>query len=224
MAGQLRCARTGCGHPQDVHTEGDGCTQQRPSGGIIMTECPCSEFVGNLDTLPASAPSDAPIVSDVALSAPETPPSDVSASRMRSSPSATPQRRRMSETRAGKTRVFRLAQTKVTKCMACGNEHSVTEIVKLYFTANFFDDGSVGEVFIKADQQGATLSGALDAVSILLSMLLQYGAPLSAVIAKLRGMRFPPEGFTRARDIPTCTSPLDLLARWLESYLPPEPQ
>lgn len=119
-----------------------------------------------------------------------------------------PQRRRMPELRHGKNRTFRLVQ-------------QGGSIVELTFIAGLLDDGQVGEVFIHADQQGATISGMLDAVGILVSMLLQYGVPLPKVIGKLKNMRFPPDGFTKAGDIPNCTSPLDLLARWLETFLAP---
>lgn len=218
MARQLICVRAGCFHPATEHEgQAGACLHLAPNGELT---CTCASVVLRRDTIATlDAPSSA---SDDATRAPQATPSDDDARTTRSANVATPQRRRMSTTRAGQTRVFRLSQTRVTKCTDCGREHSATEIVKLYFTANFHEDGTVGEVFIKADQQGATLSGALDAVSIMMSMLLQYGAPLGEVIAKLRGLRFPPDGFTRAGDIPNCTSPLDLLARWLETLTPKE--
>jgi ribonucleoside-diphosphate reductase alpha chain len=126
-----------------------------------------------------------------------------------SAPQAIVARRRMSDVRPAKTRAFTLRQ------VSLGGK---VEKIKLYFTVGFFEDGGIGEIFIKADKQGAALSGTLDAVGIFASMLLQYGAPLAEVIGKIRGMNFAPYGLTGAQDIPTCSSPLDLLARWLQTF------
>src|SRR5262249_19291967 len=84
-------------------------------------------------------------------------------------------------------------------------------------------DGRVGEIFITADKGGSLARGSLDAVGMLCSVLLQHGTPLTTVISKLKSMRFPPEGFTGDQEIPSCYSPLDLLARWLaKRFLPKE--
>jgi hypothetical protein len=118
-----------------------------------------------------------------------------------------PARRRMPETRASRTRTFRLVQDK--------------ESIEFEFIVGFFEDGTVGEVFIHADRQGAALSGFLDAAGIMISMLLQYGVPLPKVIGKLKGMRFPPDGrvpLGAKGESVFAFSPLDLLARWLETF------
>jgi ribonucleoside-diphosphate reductase alpha chain len=116
--------------------------------------------------------------------------------------------------RASYTKVFRLPYQ---------HKDGSTDIMKFYFTVGLYDDGRVGEVFIKADKVGTLASGALDAVAIYLSMLLQAGTPLEEVLAKIKGTRFPPAGFTGEADVKNCTSPLDLLARWLEhKFLPKE--
>ena len=118
-----------------------------------------------------------------------------------------PERERMPSERASYTQVFRLK--------------TATGLTKFYFTVGLYEDGRVGEVFIKADKSGSLASGSLDAVAILLSMLLQAGVPLDEVLGKIRGTRFEPAGFTGNPDVPNCTSPLDLLARWLEhKFLP----
>jgi ribonucleoside-diphosphate reductase alpha chain len=123
-------------------------------------------------------------------------------------------RERLPVDRASYTRVFRLARTR---------SNGETVIVKFYFTAGLYEDGRVGELFIKADQQGTLASGALDAVAILISMLLQHGVPLADILPKLRHMRFPPDGFTKDPEIPSCSSPLDLLAAWLAKKFLPDP-
>jgi|WetSurMetagenome_2_1015567.scaffolds.fasta_scaffold670068_2 hypothetical protein len=120
----------------------------------------------------------------------------------------------MPSERASFTRVFRLAY-----------QHSDgrPDIMSFYFTAGLLDDGRVGEVFIKADKTGSLASGALEAVGILLSMLLQHGVPLEDILLKLRHTRYPPSGFTKDPTLPSCSSPLDLLAQWLGQKFLPDP-
>lgn len=112
------------------------------------------------------------------------------------------------------TRVFRLAYT---------HSDGRPDIMKFYFTAGLYEDGRVGEVFVKADKVGSLASGALEAVGILLSMLLQSGVPLDEVLPKLRHTRYPPSGFTKDPNLPSCSSPLDLLAQWLAQKFIPDP-
>lgn len=122
-------------------------------------------------------------------------------------PAPTDPRRRMSGERAGFTRRFRLRYL---------HKDGRPDVMKLYFVANMYDDGKVGEVFVKADRVGTLASGALDSAAVMISLLLQHGVPLSTVISKLRHTRFEPSGFTGDSEFPSCTSPLDLLAQWLE--------
>ena len=80
--------------------------------------------------------------------------------------------------------------------------------VKGYITANTYPDtGELGEIFVKLDQQGSTVSGFTDAWSIAVSMLLQTGTPLTTIIKKFRGMAFEPEGLTDNPEIPGVPSP-----------------
>jgi len=60
----------------------------------------------------------------------------------------------------------------------------------------------------------------MDAVATLISVGLQHGVPLGTIVSKLKGTQFDPRGFTGADDIHSCSSPLDLLARWLELRFP----
>jgi ribonucleoside-diphosphate reductase alpha chain len=88
---------------------------------------------------------------------------------------------------------------------------------KGYVTVGFFEDGSVGEVFVKMDRQGGTVSGFADAWAITVSMLLQTGTPLQDICEKFRGMSFEPAGVTDNPEIRLARSPVDYLARWLAS-------
>jgi ribonucleoside-diphosphate reductase alpha chain len=118
-----------------------------------------------------------------------------------------PTRERLSADRPAITRVFRLTRTRTD-----GSQ----EIVHLYFTAGLYENGRPGEVFVKGDRMGSLTSGALDAVGVLASLLLQYGVPLQMITSKLRHTRYEPNGFTRDPEFPSCSSALDLLAQWLE--------
>ena len=123
-------------------------------------------------------------------------------------------RDRLPTERRAITRVFRLAYT---------HKDGTPGIMQFYFSVGLYDDGRVGEVFLKADKTGTLASGALDAVAMMISMMLQYGVPLGDIVPKLRGIRFEPSGFTKDPEIPSCSSPLDLLAQWLAKKFLPDP-
>ncbi|MEY3101279.1 MAG: hypothetical protein RL435_425, partial [Actinomycetota bacterium] len=53
-----------------------------------------------------------------------------------------------------------------------------------YMTAGAYDDGALGEVFLKLGKQGSTLAGVMDAFSIAVSIGLQYGVPLETYVQK----------------------------------------
>ncbi len=84
-----------------------------------------------------------------------------------------------------------------------------------YLTVGLFDDGQPGEVFIIMSTAGSFLSGIMDAFAVSLSMNLQYGVPLEALISKLTNVRFEPSGMTGNREIPMAKSIVDYIGRWL---------
>ena len=84
-----------------------------------------------------------------------------------------------------------------------------------YLTANTYEDGTLGEVFIKMSKQGSTLAGVMDAFSIAISIALQYGVPLETYVAKFTNMRFDPAGMTDDPDIRIAASVMDYLFRRL---------
>ncbi|MFN2539877.1 MAG: vitamin B12-dependent ribonucleotide reductase, partial [Mycobacteriales bacterium] len=92
-----------------------------------------------------------------------------------------------------------------------------------YMTANAYEDGTLGEVFIKMSKQGSTLAGVMDAFSISISIGLQYGVPLEAFVSKYTNMRFEPAGMTDDADIRIAASVMDYLFRRLAlDFLPYE--
>ena len=54
-----------------------------------------------------------------------------------------------------------------------------------YMTAGMYEDGSLGEVFLKLGKQGSTLAGVMDAFSIGISIALQHGVPLETYISEV---------------------------------------
>ncbi len=92
-----------------------------------------------------------------------------------------------------------------------------------YMTAGSYEDGSLGEVFLKLGKQGSTLAGVMDAFSIAISIAVQYGVPLEAYVAKFTNMRFEPAGLTDDPDIRMAQSMMDYIFRRLAlDYLPYE--
>jgi hypothetical protein len=89
--------------------------------------------------------------------------------------------------------------------------------MKFYVTAGSYADGTLGEIFIRADRAGSFISGALDMTAMVMSIALQHGVPLAAITAKMRHSRFPPYGFTGDPEFHSASSPFDLLAQWLSA-------
>lgn len=87
---------------------------------------------------------------------------------------------------------------------------------KIYATVGLYEDGRPGEIFFTADRPGSLERGLLNALGIAISIGLQHGVSLSTFTKQLRGMRFEPAGFTGDPELPSCSSILDCVARWLE--------
>jgi ribonucleoside-diphosphate reductase alpha chain len=84
-----------------------------------------------------------------------------------------------------------------------------------YIIVGMYDEGTPGEVFIKMAKEGSTLSGFMDGLALSISVGLQYGVPLKAIVDKLTNTRFEPSGFTENPAIRYSSSVLDYIARWL---------
>lgn len=83
-------------------------------------------------------------------------------------------------------------------------------------TTGDYSDGSLGEIFLKAEKEGSFISGILDALAIVFSLSMQYGVPLEHIVDKLYASRFEPSGFTKNPKIPSAKSVIDYLMRWLD--------
>lgn len=83
-----------------------------------------------------------------------------------------------------------------------------------YLTLGMFEDGSMGEMFVTASKQGATIDGLLNAIAIITSVAIQHGVPLELLAEKMIGSRFEPHGLTANKEIPTASSLLDYIFRY----------
>jgi ribonucleoside-diphosphate reductase alpha chain len=84
-----------------------------------------------------------------------------------------------------------------------------------YLTVGKYDDGTAGEIFIKMAKEGSTLSGIMDAFALSVSVALQYGVPLRALVDKFVNSRFEPSGYTGNPRIRYAKSVVDYIGRWL---------
>jgi ribonucleoside-diphosphate reductase alpha chain len=91
-----------------------------------------------------------------------------------------------------------------------------------YITVGLYGDGRPGEIFVKINKEGSTVSGLMDAVALLTSVTLQYGVPIEDLSRKLKNTRFEPYGRTSNPQIPWATSLVDYIFRWLELKFAPE--
>lgn len=93
-----------------------------------------------------------------------------------------------------------------------------------YLTVGFYPDTmKPGETFITTAKEGSTLSGLFDTIATLVSICLQSGIPLKALVKKFKDLRFEPAGFTTNPDIPVAKSVVDYVFRYLGiKYLSPE--
>jgi ribonucleoside-diphosphate reductase alpha chain len=89
-----------------------------------------------------------------------------------------------------------------------------------YMTVGLYDDGKPGEVFITMAKEGSTVGGIMNAFGTAISLCLQYGVPLNALVSKFSHSRFEPSGYTSNPDIPIAKSLVDYIFRWMDITFP----
>ncbi len=89
-----------------------------------------------------------------------------------------------------------------------------------YMTVGLYEDGRPGELFITMAKEGSTVGGIMNAFGTAISLCLQYGVPLRALVGKFSHSRFEPSGYTDNPDIPIAKSLVDYIFRWLEFTFP----
>lgn len=116
-----------------------------------------------------------------------------------------PVRLKLPKSRSGKTISFRIGDCKG------------------YLTTGEYEDGRLGEIFLKVAKQGSSLSGVMDGFAIAVSHGLQYGVPLASYCKAFMGTRFDPAGITDEPDIRMASSIMDYVFRKLAiEYLSPD--
>lgn len=84
-----------------------------------------------------------------------------------------------------------------------------------HLTVGLFEDKHPGELFITMAKEGSTIGGLMDTIGTLVSLSLQYGVPLEAMVKKFAHARFEPSGFTSNPEIRIAKSIPDYIFRWL---------
>jgi len=87
--------------------------------------------------------------------------------------------------------------------------------VKVKIATGEYKDGTLGEVSITAGKVGDERR-LLRIIGIMISTGLQCGVPLSEYIENMKHHRAGTGGATDNEDIPTASSIVDYVARWLE--------
>jgi ribonucleoside-diphosphate reductase alpha chain len=136
-----------------------------------------------------------PVVAPPAAAAPVTAPAEVPAAQQELFQGT--RRRKLPSERASITHKFSVG----------GHEG--------YITVGMYADGHPGEIFIKMAKEGSTLSGIMDAFALSVSISLQYGVPLRALVDKFVNSRFEPSGYTGNPRIRYAKSVVDYIGRWL---------
>ena len=86
---------------------------------------------------------------------------------------------------------------------------------KGYLTSSSYENGDLGEIFLKLGKQGSTLAGVMDAFSVAISVALQYGVPLETYVQKFTNLKFEPAGMTNDAEIRIAQSLIDYVFRRL---------
>ena len=86
---------------------------------------------------------------------------------------------------------------------------------EIYLTTGEYEDGSLGEIFLRVAKQGSTLHGMVDVFAIAISVGLQNGVPLSVYENVYGGIKFEPRGETDHPDIPFAESIADFVIKYL---------
>ncbi|MCE9590740.1 MAG: adenosylcobalamin-dependent ribonucleoside-diphosphate reductase [Planctomycetes bacterium] len=108
-----------------------------------------------------------------------------------------PMRRRLPDTRSSITHKFNIA----------GHEG--------YLTVGLYEDRQPGELFITMAKEGSTIGGVMDSLGTAISIALQYGVPVEALVNKFTHQRFEPAGMTHNPEIPFAKSLVDYIFRWM---------
>ena len=97
------------------------------------------------------------------------------------------------------------------------NGKTIKVVIKgknVYLTTGEYEDGTLGEIFIKIGKQGEE-NAVYDMAAIAISLGLQYGVPLEVFVNKLEHQRMESGGVTSDPDLPIVSSIMDWIAKRL---------
>lgn len=84
-----------------------------------------------------------------------------------------------------------------------------------YIIVGLYENGKPAEVFLRMAKIGSTISGLLDNIGLLISLMIQYGIPLKDICEKLAYTRFEPDGYS-GKTLGFAKSITDYVARWIQ--------
>ena len=85
---------------------------------------------------------------------------------------------------------------------------------KFYMRTGEYADGSLGEIFLTANREGATMRALLNIIAVAVSLGLQHGVPLEEFVDAFTFTRFEPAGPVIDHDnLKMCTSFMDAFFR-----------
>ncbi len=84
-----------------------------------------------------------------------------------------------------------------------------------FLNVGLYEDGTPGEMFITMAKEGSTVGGMMDSFAIAVTLCLQHGVTLEALVKRFSHQRFEPNGMTSNTDIPFAKSIVDYIFRWL---------
>lgn len=135
-------------------------------------------------------------------------------------------REKLTDLRIGITHHFTIiAKCPKLKCVAgrvgdglCSRcDGSGVREVDGYLTCNTYDDGRLGEIFIRIGKCGNE-EAIYEQWAIGASIALQFGVPVEAYFVKFLATQFEPAGATKNPKIARCTSVLDYVARYVLTH------
>lgn len=85
---------------------------------------------------------------------------------------------------------------------------------KFYMRTGEYEDGTLGEIFLDSNREGAFAKGVLNSLAIAVSIGLQYGVPLGEYVDAFTFSRFEPNGHIEGHErLKVATSLLDVVFR-----------
>lgn len=76
----------------------------------------------------------------------------------------------------------------------------------IFLQCDEYPDGRVGAIFLEQSKIGSFTNGIMEAFSVAVSFLLQYGAPLHEIADRFIGMQFEPSGIAHEAALMTPTT------------------